>query len=191
MAAWPVIPLFWIPAHLFHGFLRRRVGRAVYVVIAFAWLPCLWFVMKYGNILLQYQLSLPIWASAAGWLLFLSGLALQSWTAWVMGSVIIGVPEVTDRMESTHVMAPPFNLCRHPTYLSHSMIFGGAAIMTGYTALFVLTALDFFITCFIIIPYEEKELVERLGTSYVRYMKTTPRFIPSLPVPLPGSQDEK
>jgi protein-S-isoprenylcysteine O-methyltransferase Ste14 len=180
LAAWPVIPLFWVPVHLFHGFLRRRLGLAVYAVIALIWLPCLWFVREYGDVLLQYRLSMPLWISAVGCIIFAAGLALQSWTAWVMGSVIIGVPEVTERMESRHVIAPPFNWCRHPTYLSHSMIFGGAAVMTGYIALFILAAVDFIITRFIIIPFEEKELLDRLGTAYMEYMEKTPRLLPQI-----------
>ncbi len=191
MAAWPVIPLFWIPAHLFHGFLRRRVGRAIYVITGIAWLPCLWVVLQYGDSLLECRLSLPAWISVPGWIIFLAGLLLQSWTAWVMGSVIIGIPEITDSMESRHVTAPPFNWCRHPTYLSHSMIFGGAAFMTGYYVLFVIAALDFLITCFIIIPFEEKELVERLGPAYRKYMETTSRFFPSFSMFSSGSHDEK
>lgn len=111
---------------------------------------------------------------------FGAGIILQAWTAWVMGPVIIGIPEVTDRMESRHVVSPPFKWCRHPTYLAHSMIFGGAALMTGYSVLFVLAALDFLITHFVIIPFEERELLTRLGAPYREYIDNTPRFFPSV-----------
>ncbi len=176
LAAWPVIPLFWIPVHLFHYKGKRRAGRLVYVLIALAWLPCLWAVLKSGDLLLSVCFHLPLFIKGTGWIMFMSGIALQTWTALVMGKTIIGIPEVTETGESPHVTTPPFNWCRHPTYLSHSLMFFGAAILTGYAALFVLAALDFIITYFIIIPLEERELIKRLGKSYEHYMNETPKF---------------
>ncbi len=184
LTAWPIIPLFWIPAHLFHVFFRRHLGLYVYGLAGLLWLPLLWIVWEYGDMALQHVLPVPWPLRAAGWILFCSGLALQIWTAKVMGPVIIGIPEVTQAMKSCHVITPPFNWCRHPTYLSHAMIFSGAALLTGYTALFILAFADMLATHLIIIPFEEKELLKRLGQPYRKYMKQTPKFIPSLPAML-------
>ena len=178
VAAWPVIPLFWLPAHLFHGFLKRRMGFLTYVAVALLWLPIGWAVLHFRQTVLAHQFELAAPVRLAGWIFFIAGSALQYWTARVMGPVIFGVPEVTTAMESRHVTEPPFNWCRHPTYLAHSMIFGGAALATGYTALFIVALADALIVHLFIIPFEERELLKRLGSSYSEYLATTPKFFP-------------
>ena len=167
---------------MFHGFLRRYLGLFTYGLAALAWLPCIWLVLKYEGILLGPVISLPSFLSSAGWPVFAAGLALQCWTARVMGLAIIGVPEVTGLMKSRHIDNPPFNLCRHPTYLAHTMIFTGAALMTGYAALLILALADMLATRLLIIPFEERELLKRLGRPYRQYMKQTPGFIPRRPM---------
>ena len=156
------------------------MGFFTYVAAALAWLPAGWAALHFRQALLAHQLAIPSPARLAGWTIFIAGSALQCWTAKVMGPVIFGVPEVTTAMESRHITAPPFNWCRHPTYLAHSMIFGGAALATGYLALFVVALADALTVHLIIIPLEERELLERFGSSYSEYMAATPRFFPRL-----------
>ncbi len=173
---WPVIPLFWIPVHLFHCSGKRHAGIGAYIFTALMWIPWLFIVIKFRCFILQFQIDFPLPVAMSGMILFIAGLILQAWTAKVMGHIIIGVPEVTDSVKSTHVTAPPFNCCRHPTYFSHALMFFGVAILTGYIALFLVAVLDFILTYFIIIPLEEKELVQRLGEKYKAYMRKTPKF---------------
>ncbi len=94
-----------------------------------------------------------------------------------LGKRIVGLPELTgqrSRLETSF----PFNLCRHPTYLSHFMMFFGAALATGFLAVFLVAILDLFITLFGMIPLEEQELEGRFGEEYLRYRQKTNMLLP-------------
>ncbi len=108
-----------------------------------------------------------------------AGLVLQAWTALVLGRRITGLPELDNEPAGLETR-PPFNYCRHPTYLAHLLIFGGAALLTGYLSLFVLAAVDFLVSRFVIIPLEEGELQRRFGTGYEEYKRKIPCFLPRL-----------
>ena len=56
-------------------------------------------------------------------------------------------------------------------YLSLPQTVGHVLFSSVFTAYIV----------FAVVLYEEPTLVERLGPSYVEYMKRTPRFIPNFP----------
>ncbi len=107
----------------------------------------------------------------------LAGVLLQTWTALVLGRRITGLPELEKVMVSLET-GPPFNLCRHPTYLAHLLIFSGSFLATGLPCLFFLSLLDFLITRFVIIPLEEMELEERFGQPYRDYKRDVSCFFP-------------
>ena len=176
LLAWPVIPLFWLPVRLFPGILSR-IGKGVYFLTGLLWLGAAALVWHFRISLLNHSLEIPAPIRGAGWIFFVSGLMLQTWTAKVLGMRIIGLPELDKRRVELEMKAP-FNQCRHPAYLAHLMIFGGAAMLTGFHSLFKLAALDFLITRLVIIPLEEKELEERFGSDYREYKRNTPCFFP-------------
>ncbi len=176
LLAWPVIPLFWLPLRFFP---RRvaRLGRAFLLVTAALWLAVAAITWHWHGSLLEYRIGIPWTLRVLGGLLFVSGLLLQAWTALVLGRRITGLPELENapvRLETR----PPFNLCRHPTYLAHLMIFAGGALLTGYLSIFILAAADFLITRFLIVPLEERDMEMRFGAGYHRYKRHTPCFFP-------------
>ncbi len=94
-----------------------------------------------------------------------------------LGKRIVGLPELTGQRSQLETSFP-FNLCRHPTYLSHFMMFFGAALATGFLAVFLVAILDLFITLFGMIPLEEQELEGRFGEEYLRYRQKTNMLLP-------------
>jgi protein-S-isoprenylcysteine O-methyltransferase Ste14 len=114
-----------------------------------------------------------------GMVLLVIGTFLHMWTAKLLGVGIIGVPEIFIKIKENTVTEGPFSLVRHPTYLSHTLIFSGAFLITGVFAVGMLTILDFLIINSIVIPLEEKELLFRFSGEYVQYKKKVPsRFFP-------------
>jgi protein-S-isoprenylcysteine O-methyltransferase Ste14 len=91
----------------------------------------------------------------------------------------MGMPEVTGSMPARLVTTGPFALVRHPTYLSHTVMLLGLFLWTGFTVLGVVTLIDALAVNIMVIPLEERELLERFGKAYEEYCQKAPsRFLP-------------
>lgn len=177
---WPVIPLFWIPVHVAVHFFRRP-GLAAYLLPVVTWLPLAFFIFRYRAFLLQGTITLPFLSSIIGWFLLISGTLLHIWTARLLGLWgIIGVPELSGRVEGPLVAKGPFSIVRHPTYLAHTLMFSGVFLITGVLAIGIIAVLDCVVVNSVIIPLEERELADRFGENYASYKRKVPsRFFPS------------
>ncbi len=176
---WPVIPLFWIPVH---GFPRlfRRLGVLTYLLPLITWLPLAFLTFRLRDVLLHYRMGLPADVKAIGLFLFLPGAGLQAWTLLLLTlPVIMGMPEVTNSVSGRLATTGPFGVVRHPTYLSHTLMLLGLFLMTGVASLGFVTIFDAFAVNSIIIPLEEKELLQRFGKEYEAYCQKVPsRLLP-------------
>jgi protein-S-isoprenylcysteine O-methyltransferase Ste14 len=171
---WPVIPLFWIPVHVAVHFFRRP-GLGAYLLPVFTWLPLAFLIYRYRIFLLQFEITLPFLSSIIGWVLLISGTLLHIWTARLLGLWgIIGVPEVSGRVEEHLVAEGPFSIVRHPTYLAHTLMFAGVFLLTGSLAVGIVALVDCIVVNSIIIPLEEKELADRFGDEYASYKRKVP-----------------
>ena len=175
---WPVIPLFWIPVHFAIGFFKK-LGLLTYAMPLFTWLPVAYFIFQNRSSFVSYKTALPMGVNIIGIVLLVCGAVLHMWTAKLLGVGIIGVPEIFIKMKEHIVTGGPFSLVRHPTYLSHTLIFSGVFLITGVKAVGILTVLDLIVINLIIIPLEEKELLHRFGEGYQQYKRDVPsRFFP-------------
>jgi protein-S-isoprenylcysteine O-methyltransferase Ste14 len=113
-------------------------------------------------------------------LLFVSGAVLQIWTLILLTLPgIMGMPEVTRVVPGRLVTAGPFGLLRHPTYLSHTLMFAGLFLWTETAALGAVAVIDALVVNAMVIPLEERELLERFGKEYEEYRRKVPsRFLP-------------
>jgi protein-S-isoprenylcysteine O-methyltransferase Ste14 len=170
---WPVIPLFWIPVHFATGFFKK-LGILTYAMPLFTWLPLAYLIFLNRTFLISYKTDLPMIVNIIGIILLASGTVLHMWTAKLLGVGIIGVPEIFIKIKETIVTEGPFSFVRHPTYLSHTLIFSGVFLITGALAIGMLTILDLIIINAIVIPLEEKELLIRFGDEYVQYKTKVP-----------------
>lgn len=177
---WPVIPLFWIPLHLFTGFFRR-IGAVGYVVPLIMWLPLAILLYHERDVLLQYRVSLSLSAVIIGAVLLLAGTLVHLWTAKLLGIWgIVGLPEIYKMKEGRLVTRGAFAMVRHPTYLAHTVMFTGVFMITGVIIVAVITVIDIFIVLRLIIPMEEKELADRFGEAFRLYRNRVPIILPAL-----------
>ncbi len=178
LALWPAVPLFWVPVHCLPR-VFRKLGPFTYVLPFVTWLPAAAFILSRRSFLLQYQFSFPLAVHVAGGLLLVLGMALQIWTlALLTLPGIMGVPEVTE-VKGRLVTGGPFSVVRHPTYLSHTLMFLGVFLVTGVASTGAVTVLDILVVNTMIIPLEERELAARFGEEYEEYRKRVPsRFLP-------------
>jgi protein-S-isoprenylcysteine O-methyltransferase Ste14 len=177
---WPVVPLFWIPVHCLPR-LFRKVGILTYAVPFVLWLPLGYLIYHNRAFLLHYNTGFPLWLNAAGLIIFAAGGALQLWTGRLLGLWgLMGLPEISSRVKSRLVEEGAFAVVRHPTYLSHTLIFSGVFLLTGVGAVGLITLADFIVINTVIIPLEEKELAGRFDGEYDEYKKRVPRLFPRL-----------
>jgi protein-S-isoprenylcysteine O-methyltransferase Ste14 len=176
---WPAIPLFWVPVHCVPRFFRR-LGFLTYVLPLITWLPVAVITFELRGPLLAYRIALPEIANALGVLLFVLGAGLQIWTAVLLTMRgIMGMPEVARAVPGRIVTAGPFNVLRHPTYLSHTLMLAGLFLWTEVAALGAVAVIDALVVNSMVIPLEERELLERFGKEYEEYRRKVPsRFLP-------------
>jgi len=177
--AWPVIPLFWIPVH-FATNLFRKFGLVSYAVPLITWLPLAYIIYRNRGSLLHAKIDMPEVLNIVGIPLIIFGTLLHIWTARLLGIWgIIGVPEISYRVEEKLVAEGPISIVRQPTYLAHTLIFSGVFLITESVTVGIIAALDVIVVNTIIIPLEEEELSKRFGEDYISYKKKVPsKFFP-------------
>jgi len=176
-AFWPLIPLFWLPLHLLPR-VRKALGLFFYPLIVTLWLIIAYLVITRKIFAAAGVINLPAPVRVLGAVSLLAGLLLQVLTALYLGRRIIGLPHFRPSPANTLVTQGPFRLCRHPTYLAHSLIFFGTFFLSGYITVALVALLDLLVTQLLIIPLEERELHERLGKEYEAYCRKTPKMLP-------------
>ena len=176
---WPAIPLFWVPVHCAPRFFRR-LGFLTYILPFLTWLPVAFIIFGLREHLLAYRIELPAAVNVLGVLLFLLGAGLQAWTIILLTMPgIMGMPEVTRSVPGRLVTAGPFGVLRHPTYLSHTLMLAGLFLWTEAAALGAAAVIDALVVNTVVIPLEERELLERFGKEYEEYRRKVPsRFLP-------------
>lgn len=178
---WPVVPLFWIPVHGLSRFFKR-IGLLTYIMPPLTWIPIAYLVFKYKDVLLGFKYVMPIVVNVIGFVLIIAGTLLHIWTGKLLGlRGLMGIPEVSRKLGSRLVSEGPFGIVRHPTYLAHTVLFSGIFLLTGVLTIGILTLVDFIIVNLIIIPLEERELLERFSDKYILYRKRVKyKFFPRL-----------
>ncbi len=184
------VPVYWLLVHPFAPYWRRRPRKWLRLVAAAVWLggalALLW----------PYEWWLAERFLTAGWRIPV-GLALAGGDIWLttkvereMGwRVMIGLPEVARRepeagdtssrlvAEGQFVAEGMYRWVRHPRYLGTVLAWLAAVVLSGATRLAVLVGV-FFGLMFLMIEWEERELVARFGAGYREYQRRTPRLLP-------------
>jgi protein-S-isoprenylcysteine O-methyltransferase Ste14 len=180
LIAWPVIPLFWIPIHLFPRFFRK-LKLFTYVLPVIAWLPVAYLIYQNRDFLLHYEVDFSGIIRGTGIFLLIAGTGIHLWTAKLLNFWgLIGLPEVYEKMQGRFIATGAFSVVRHPTYLAHTIMFTGIFLASGVISVGIVTGVDFLVINLIVIPLEEKELLGRFGEEYRDYIKKVPKLIPRL-----------
>ena len=77
------------------------------------------------------------------------------------------------------VAIPTYAHSRNPLYFSVTLLLAGWFCVSRFTPLGILTVLAF-AHFMLVAKWEEKELTERFGKTYLDYKASVPFFIPSL-----------
>jgi len=158
----------------------RKLGIFTYITPVITWVPIAWLIYANRELLLKHAVDLPQTVRVAGWIICILGMMLQIWTLRLLGGWgIMGLPEVTHVAESRIITSGPFSVIRHPTYLSHTIMYAGVFLITGVITNGIITLLDIIIINTVVIPLEDRELVERFGEKYRNTRNGSLHFFPA------------
>jgi protein-S-isoprenylcysteine O-methyltransferase Ste14 len=124
------------------------------------------------------------WASfdSAPWVLWLGamlGVLTIPAVLWVFVTLGRNVSEtVLTKQRHELVMTGPYQWIRHPLYATSLMLFAAIGLMLTSWVVLLFAILAFVIFRFLVVPVEERHLLEKFGDEYGRYMQRTGRLFP-------------
>jgi len=141
---------------------------------------------------LSFNLLFPLPVRFLGLFIVAVGLCFAGWTlryrkpydimessyATVMKAIKrIQVAENMDRSEPLVILGA-YKHVRHPQYFGVVMLLFGLGLLLSFAFLFFASLFLFLWFRFVLIPFEEKELVAIFGEQYKNYMRQVPTIIP-------------
>jgi protein-S-isoprenylcysteine O-methyltransferase Ste14 len=188
IVAFPAAMSMWFLIHPLAGFWRRRGPTITYAsVVALAAVIGL-LVFRFREPLLRVEFGFS-WVLTAGAILCYLGGGLLEWQyrKHLTVATLLGLPEVSESRPSELLTEGIYSRIRHPRYIGLMCELSGTALFVNYLAVYVLV-LATVPVLYLTVRLEERELVERFGEAYERYMAEVPRFLPR--VRQPGRDSE-
>ena len=141
---------------------------------------------------LAANLLFPIPVQLSGFFITVIGIGFLSWTlryrkpSDVMKSTYVTIMKAIRRMNGKEnlgrseplTILGPYKYVRNPQYFGAFLLLIGLWLLLGYTFLLFGAVFLFLWFRFVLIPFEEKELVAIFGDQYENYMKRVPCIIP-------------
>jgi protein-S-isoprenylcysteine O-methyltransferase Ste14 len=160
---------------------RRREGGFFMVIRALVallpYLPVIAYVAV-PQWMTWASFAVPSWIR---WLRFLVGLLTISAVPWVLGSLGHNVSEtVLTKREHQLVMAGSYRWVRHPLYTTGIPLFVALGLMDASWFVLSMTVVAMLTIQQLVIPAEERGLVEKFGARYRAYRGRTGRLLPRL-----------
>jgi protein-S-isoprenylcysteine O-methyltransferase Ste14 len=174
----PPAILYWLLIHPFAVHWRRLGRVATFTVVA---LICLAAV--FGLWLLRDRLLGPDLGFHPA--LAVVGLGLYLWASWrdlrirrrLRLPILVGAPELARDDPGRMLVEGPYAEARHPRYATIVLAFIGIAMIANHVGVWLLLPLTV-LGLWLVVVFEERELLERFGDEYRRYAERVPRFIP-------------
>lgn len=145
-----------------------RICGAIYYGSILLWLA-------YPPLVSWAGVHLPEWLRWLGIALVAGGLALGLAALWHLGRST--TPTAVARTDAELVVSGPYRWIRHPLYTSMWLSVPGVALVSANLLPLLSGAATVAVLTFRT-RREERELVERFGDRYRRYMSRTGRFLP-------------
>jgi protein-S-isoprenylcysteine O-methyltransferase Ste14 len=172
--------LFWLVIHPWARAWSRLGPMRTYLIV----LPP---VVAVGAVLFRVRGCLLGADLGVNWSLIAIALVLYGMTTWLELQywrqlsipTLIGIPELS-RAESRKgrlLKDGVYRAVRHPRYLSAGIGVVANALIINYVGMYVLI-LVLFPAGFVMLMFEERELVNRFGEEYRQYQREVPQLLP-------------
>lgn len=118
-----------------------------------------------------------ILSMAVGFLLVIAGECVRLWGVAIAGSET----RTTGPVGGTFlVTVGPFAYVRNPLYMGNIIMYFGIGIMANMPGLAIIGLIYFYLQYTLIVSLEEEALLKKFGEQYLQYVRSVPRFVPTL-----------
>jgi protein-S-isoprenylcysteine O-methyltransferase Ste14 len=175
----PGSALSWFPIHPFAAFWRRvglgwayTVGFGTYVAAG-----VVGWIFRAPLLSIDFGAE-PVTIGAGVVLMVVSAVMRRIWHRQLSIKTLFGLPELApDRHPGKILTQGAYAWVRHPRYLEVLVGFLGWALFCNYLAAYLVWAF-LVVALLILIPMEERELVQRFGPAYEEYRRKVPALVP-------------
>jgi protein-S-isoprenylcysteine O-methyltransferase Ste14 len=144
-------------------------------------------VVALGAVLFHFRGRLLGADLGMNWALIAIALLLYGATSWfelrtwrqLSIPTLVGIPELSrpGPREGKLLKDGIYRVVRHPRYVSAGIGVVGNALITNYVGVYVMILLVFPLG-FVMLAFEERDLVNRFGDEYRQYQRDVPQIIP-------------
>lgn len=175
----PVGLLFWFVIHLWAR-RWRQIGSVTYLIILPPLVALGVALFRYRAWILGADLGMNRTLIAIAVILYavMGWLEIKTWKHLNI-SIAAGIPEVSRHTQGKGklLLDGPYRLVRHPRYLSAGIGVIGNALIINHVGMYV-TILIVYPAGFVMLMFEERDLVDRFGEEYRQYQREVPKIIP-------------
>ena len=170
---------YWLLIHPFVDFWRKIGPRATLFLVGALSLLVGWAVYLFRHTLLGRDLG-------TSWILVGMGVLLYGVSAWISVltkrqlavRTLAGLPELSlQGSEDTLLQEGVYGVIRHPRYVSVIIGTAGFAMVVNHVGAY-LVVLGTIPALYLVVIFEERELLGRFGSAYQKYRSQVPAFFP-------------
>lgn len=175
--------LFWFVIHPWARWWRRLGPARTYLIVVPVVLAFGAVLFRFRGRLLGVDLGMR-WSLIAIAMVFYgisTWIALQHWKHLSIATMV-GIPELSpiEQRKGKLLQDGIYRVVRHPRYLSAGLGVIANALFIDYLGIYVLIFVLFPLG-FLMLVFEERELLDRFGEEYRQYQREVPRIIPRWP----------
>ncbi len=176
----PAVLPYWFMIHGWPGFWRR-LGKWPTLAFQFGLIFALIALLAVNRSrLMGSDLGFEPWLTTIGAVLYVPavwlGLARRRYLTF---GILAGLPEFApDRHAPKLLKEGIYSRIRHPRYLEVMLGVTAWALFVNFMGVYVVVAACIALLL-VIIPLEERELLERFGPAYAEYRRTVPMLLPA------------
>lgn len=173
----PPAILYWCLIHPFAKLWRRLGGIVSFTLVGGICLAfCVW-IYQYREPLLAIRYPFSWWLAVPGVLLYALAIRIEiQCRRHLKLRILVGGPEV-GKNPGKLLKEGIYARTRNPRYLDLLLGLAGWSLVLNYRTVYVMT-LAMVPAIYLVILLEERELRERFGEEYERYLEEVPRLIP-------------
>ena len=179
VVSFPPAFLYWFVIHPFADFWRQLGPLKTHLIVGPAMILVGVGIYGFEAPLMRVDFGfVPAFAVLAVLSYAFAGILELLCRRYLKLRILVGVPELSDDPSAGSLLTEGiYGRIRHPRYVS--VFFGGLAValFANYLATWVLQILLIPII-YLLAIIEERELLDRFGEDYERYMERVPRFVP-------------
>ncbi len=174
--------LYWFVIHPWARWWRRLGPIRTYLIVV----PV---VVGFGALLFRLRGRLLGADLGMHWSLIAIAVVLYGVSTWIAFqhwrhlsiATMIGIPELShsEQRKGKLLKDGIYRVVRHPRYLSAGIAVIAVALIIDYVGIYVLI-LVLFPAGFLMLVFEERDLIDRFGEEYRQYQREVPRLLPRL-----------